>query len=84
MWCWQERFLPPQWDDVLRLAELAELLGLDVHIRTDYGDEIGGLTPWELFDEADARQALAMAEQAVAIAPAVVREYSSRNCDEPG
>jgi HEPN domain-containing protein len=44
-----------------RLAELAELLGPDIHIQTDYGDEAGGRTPWELFDEADARQALAIA-----------------------
>ncbi len=75
----QERFLPTQCNDVLRLAELAELLGPDVHIRTDYGDEVGGLTPWELFDEADARHALAMAEEAVAIAQTVIHEYGRCN-----
>jgi HEPN domain-containing protein len=29
-----------------RLAELAELLGFDVHVQTAYGDEMGGRTPW--------------------------------------
>jgi HEPN domain-containing protein len=75
----QERFPPSLCDEVQRLAELAELLGPDVHIRTDYGDEVGGLTPWELFDEADARQALAMAEESVAIVQAVLHAYGRHN-----
>jgi HEPN domain-containing protein len=58
---------------VQRLAELAELLGSDVHAQTDYGDEMAGHTPWELFGEADARQALAMAEEAVNLAQAIVQ-----------
>jgi len=62
-------------DRVERLAELAELLGFDVHVQTDYGDEMAGRTPWELFDEADARQAPAMAE--------VVRQSPARFC-RPG
>ncbi len=62
---------------VQRLAELAELLGFDVHIRTDYGDEFAGLTPWELFEEADASYALAMAEEAVALAQAIIRELQA-------
>jgi HEPN domain-containing protein len=61
-----------------RLAELAELLGFDVHVQTDYGDEMGGLTPWELFDEADANQALNMAEEAVALAEAIIQEITSQ------
>lgn len=32
--------------DIERLAQLAEGMGADVHIRTDYGDELGELTPW--------------------------------------
>ena len=52
---------------VTRLAEIAELLGPDVHIQTDYGDETEALTPWELFDEDDAQQALSLAEEAVAL-----------------
>lgn len=63
-----ERFPKAQQEKAARLAELAESLGPDLHIQTDYGDEAGGLTPWELFDETDARQALAMAEEAVILA----------------
>lgn len=60
-----------------RLAELAELLGPDIHVQTDYGDETGGRTPWELFEEEDARQALAIAEEATSLAARLVRETSS-------
>lgn len=59
-----------------RLAELAELLGPDIHIQTDYGDEAGRRTPWELFDEEDARQALAIAGEAVTLANQLVRKIS--------
>ena len=59
-------------EHVTRLAELAETLGFDIHIQTDYGDEMGGRTPWELFDEADARQAQELAEEAVSVASSVV------------
>jgi HEPN domain-containing protein len=48
---------------VERLAECAELLGPDIHVQSDYGDEAGGLTPWELFDQDSARQALDIAEE---------------------
>jgi HEPN domain-containing protein len=60
-----------QWSRVQQLVEIAELLGSDIHIQTDYGDEGTGRTPWELFDEADAQQALAMAEEAVQLAQAI-------------
>ncbi len=60
-----------QWSRVQQLAEIAELLGQDIHIQTDYGDEGTGRTPWELFDETDAQQALAMAEEAVQLAQAI-------------
>ncbi len=59
-----------------RLAELSELLGPDIHVQTDYGDEAEGRTPWELFGEDDARQALAVAEEAVDLADQMVREGS--------
>jgi len=68
-------FSKTQQPAVERLAELAELLGVDIHIQNDYGDEAGGLTPWELFDEADAKQALGMAEEAVHLAQTVVQEH---------
>lgn len=61
-------------DRVKRLAELSELLGFDIHIQTDYGDEMGGRTPWELFDEPGARQALSMAEEALNLAQAIVEQ----------
>lgn len=65
-----------------RLAELAELLGFDVHVQTDYGDEMGGRTPWELFDETDAKQALKMAEEAVNLAHAITKEIKSQTNED--
>jgi HEPN domain-containing protein len=59
---------------IKRLAELSELLGFDIHIQADYGDEMGGRTPWELFDEPDARQALVMAEEALNLAQTIVKQ----------
>jgi HEPN domain-containing protein len=56
----------------LRVAELAELLGPDTHIESDYGDEANWRTPWELFDADDARAAHAMAEEAVRAAAALL------------
>lgn len=69
---------PLEWRSRVRqLAERAELLGPDVHIQTDYGDEVGGRTPWEIFQEADARQALKLAEEAVALAEGLLAEVQS-------
>jgi len=56
------------------VAQCAELLGPDVHVQSDYGDEIGRRTPWELFDEADAKQALSIAEDAVRIVKQIVQK----------
>jgi hypothetical protein len=53
------------------IIECAELLGPDVHARSDYGDEVGRRTPWELFDEMDAQQALKLAEDAASLAKGV-------------
>jgi HEPN domain-containing protein len=58
---------------VQRLAELAESYGFDVHMQTDYGDEAGGLTPWEIFDEEDAHRALEVADEAVNLATVIAR-----------
>ena len=55
-----------------RVAECAELLGPDFHVKSDYGDEVGRRTPWELFDETDAQQALSLAEDAVRLAKQIV------------
>jgi HEPN domain-containing protein len=65
-------FLPTQRAGVRDLAERAEVLGFDIHVQTDYGDEVGGRTPWELFDDEDARQSLAIAEEALALARSVI------------
>ncbi len=54
------------------IAECAELLGPDVHIVSDYGDEAALRTPWELFDETDAQQALTLAEKAVLLAKQMI------------
>ena len=61
---------------IRRLVELAELMGPDVHVQTDYGDEVGRRTPWELFDQSDAQQALAMAEEAVGLAQTLIEVTS--------
>ena len=66
-------FGKPYDSSVQRLAEHAETMGSDIHMQTDYGDEMGGRTPWELFSDEDARQALAIAEDA-----ATWRKRSSR------
>lgn len=67
------RFPPSVVQQVERIAECAELLGPDVHIQSDYGDEVGWRTPWELFDEADAQRALSMAEEAVFLTKHIVQ-----------
>ncbi len=67
--------IPEAWKEEIRsLLELAQ--GLDaaqVHIQTDYGDEFHGLTPWELFDEDDAREALSIARRVVAHTKALIQ-----------
>ncbi len=61
-------------EKIERLAECAEQLGFDVHIQTDYGDETGRRTPWDLFDEEDARQAQSLAQESVDLAETIFRE----------
>lgn len=61
-------------EELERLAELSELLGLNVHIQTDYGDEAEERTPWEIFGREDALQALALAEEAVGLAGQILQE----------
>lgn len=67
---------------VERLAELTELLGFDVHIQTDYGDESEGLTPWELFDEEDAHKALEIATEAFQLATRIIQTNNTLESDE--
>lgn len=65
-------FSPSHQQYVERLSEQAEMLGFDVHVQTDYGDEMEGVTPWELFNDDDARSALAIAEEAVGLAQLII------------
>ncbi len=65
-------FSPSYQQYVERLSEQAEMLGFDVHVQTDYGDEMEGVTPWELFNEDDAHSALAIAEEAVRLAQLII------------
>ena len=69
------RFPPEAIPRVERLADCAQLLGPEVHIRSDYGDQDTRRTPWELFDEADAVRALAMAEDATAEAQELLQGW---------
>jgi HEPN domain-containing protein len=62
---------------VQRLAECSEFLGPDIHVQSDYGDESSRQTPWDLFDEDAAAQALALAEEAFSIAREIISEFSS-------
>ncbi len=43
-------------------------------MRTDYGDEAGGLTPWELFQETDATEAFAIAERALHLSHRIIEK----------
>ena len=65
--------LSPVSGEVERLAECAEFLGPDIHVQSDYGDEAGGQTPWDLFDEDAARQAFGFANEAVGLAQGIVQ-----------
>jgi HEPN domain-containing protein len=68
--------------DLTRLSELAKTLGPQVHIESDYGDEKTFTTPWELFDEARARDAFATAVSAVELAESIVAAMDSTPPDE--
>ena len=60
-------------EQVRQLASYAEQLGPEIHVQSDYGDEAGGRTPWELFADDDARQALTIAEKAVSLAKQIIQ-----------
>ena len=57
------------------LAQHADELGFEVHVRTDYGDETEGRTPWELFDEEDAHEAVEIAEKSLQIARDILMSF---------
>jgi len=56
------------------LATLAARYGLKEHFLTDYGDETQLLSPWQLFGQEDAAEALETAETCFAL----VQEIGSR------
>jgi HEPN domain-containing protein len=68
----EKRFPPSVCGQVERVIDCAKLLGRDVHIESDYGDEAAGRTPWELFDEHDAQQSLALAEEAARLVRQII------------
>jgi HEPN domain-containing protein len=51
-----------------RLQDLSEQLSYEEHIRSDYGEEATFKTPWELFDQHDAQQAIQVAQQTLTLA----------------
>ncbi len=70
----QQGQIPKKWQSqVEALIQQSKPLGPDVHIQTDYGDELHGLTPWELFGEKEAREALEVARQVVHMARQLVQ-----------
>ncbi len=57
------------------IVPLLEKLGFEEHLKTDYGDEDTYKSPWELFKEDDAAEALGIARKCVGIAKAVYEFY---------
>lgn len=55
------------------LRNLAEQLGYEEHIRSDYSEEASFKTPWELFDQEDAQKAVEIARQALSLAKEVLQ-----------
>jgi hypothetical protein len=47
-------------------------LGPQIHIQSDYGDDEKMKTPWQLFDEPKAKDALKTAEEAVRLAQEII------------
>jgi len=47
---------------------LAGQLGADIHVAISYGDEDAMRTPWDLFDESDARKAIEFATESCELA----------------
>ena len=61
--------IPPQLrESVELLQDLSRQLGFEEHVRSDYGDEARGITPWELFQEPDAQRAIEVARRALDLA----------------
>jgi len=59
-------------DVLVELRQCATELGHDQHVRSDYGEEAAFRTPWELFDAAEARRAMTIAEHSVTLARSIL------------
>ena len=59
-------------DALAELRQSAAELGHEQHVRSDYGEEAAFKTPWELFDAADARRAMTVAERSVTLAQSIL------------
>ncbi|MBI5525731.1 MAG: HEPN domain-containing protein [Deltaproteobacteria bacterium] len=55
-----------------RLTVLGEVLGFELHVRVDYGDEASRTTPWMLYQKKDATEAVSIAKEALRIARGIV------------
>lgn len=75
----RQRFPSEATVDIERLAMIADTLGMEVHVKTDYGAEEQNLTPWDLFDEAQAHEALTLAEEALTIAQRLVQRLTTES-----
>lgn len=62
-------------DAISAVIVCCQALGWNAHVRTDYGDETTRRTPWELFDEPQAKNALQHAREAVQNAEHVVEHF---------
>lgn len=71
-------------EHVERLVTLAARYGLKEHFLTDYGDEVRLLSPWQLFDQEDAAEALETAETCFALAREICSRWLKAPMDESG
>jgi HEPN domain-containing protein len=62
-------------EDLSSLREIGQQLGFEAHIRTDYGDEARYQTPWELFGEDSAKEALGLAQKATDLASRIIEKW---------
>jgi len=69
-------------EQVERLAAIAARYGLKEHFLTDYGDETQFLSPWRLFGQEDAAEALETAETCFALAQGIGSRWLKAPTDE--
>lgn len=70
----EQGLIPPEHrPQVELLRDLSQELGYEEHVRSDYGEEARGITPWEIFQEPDAIRAIEIARRAVGLAGELTR-----------